>query len=206
MTNDALQTVNLRNNFYRDNYRKVVTVLLVLALALCALLAVVYYLISHPPKPTYFATTSDGRIIPLVPLNEPHVDKTALLQFASEAAMNAYTFDFINYRKNLQDSQQYFTDHGWQGFIKDIQTNLEAVKQKQLIVQAVPGGAPVIVQQGLIGYTYAWKVQMPLLVTYTSSSQTFNNSLIVTMLITRVSTLDTPRGILVDRINYEMAR
>lgn len=27
----------------------------------------------HPPQPEYFATTADGRLIPLVPISEPYV-------------------------------------------------------------------------------------------------------------------------------------
>lgn len=207
MTDDALQTVRLRNNFYRDNYRNVVIALLVLVGVIFVLSSALYYQLTHSEVEfRYFATTQDGRVIPIIPLSDPHVSTNSLLQFSAEAAMAAYSFDFINYRKQLQDASQYFSVQGWEGFMKGLEPNLKAVKAKQLVVTAVPGGAPVIIRQGLIGERYAWKVQMPLSVTYSSSSEKIVNSLMVTMLVKRVSTLETPRGIAVEQINYGMAK
>ncbi len=207
MADDALQTVRLRNTFYRDNYRKVVMALMVLIGVVFVLASALYYQLTHSETEfRYFATTQDGRVIPIIPLSDPHVSTNSLLQYAAEAAMSAYSFDFINYRKQLQEAEPYFSAKGWEGFMKGLEANLKAVKAKQLVVNAVPGGSPVITRQGLIGERYAWKVQMPLVVTYSSSSEKINNSLMVTMLIKRVSTLETPRGIAVDQINYGMAR
>lgn len=207
MADDALQTVRLRNNFYRDSYRRVVVAMVFMVAVIFVLSSVVYYQVTQPKLVReYFATTQDGRIIPIIPLSDPHVSTNSLLQFSAEAAMSAYSFDFINYRKQLQDAEPYFTKKGWEGFMKGLETNLRAVIKKHLVVHAVPGGAPVIVRQGMIGERWAWKIQMPLVVTYSSGSDTFNNSLMVTMVVKRVSTLDKPRGIAVDQINYVMAR
>ncbi|MCK1862760.1 DotI/IcmL/TraM family protein, partial [Legionella pneumophila] len=41
---------------------------------------------------------------------------------------------------------------------------------------------------------YSWRVQMPILVTYQSASEFTQQNNVVTMLITRVSTLNSPRG------------
>lgn len=46
---------------------------------------------------------------------------------------------------------------------------------------------------------YTWLVQMPLLVTYQSASEFSQQNNIVTMRITRVSTLNSPRGIGIDQ-------
>jgi intracellular multiplication protein IcmL len=204
MANDALETVRLRNNFYRDNYRKVVTALLMALVAIVALVLVISYMMTHRPSPTYFATTAKGRIIPLVPLSVPTMNTEGLLQWATEAAMSAYTFNFINYRQQLQSSRQYFTPNGWNGFMKGLYDsgNLKAVISKKLIVNAVPGGAPVIINEGTLNGRYIWKIQMPMLVTYHSANETFHNTWMVNMTVTRISTLDSVRGVGVDQINY----
>ena len=80
--------------------------------------------------------------------------------------------------------------------------NLDAVTKRQLIVNAVPGGAPVILNQGILDGRYAWRVQMPLLVTYRSSSDVYHNTWIVTMVITRVSAATHERGIAINQINF----
>lgn len=65
-------------------------------------------------------------------------------------------------------------------------------------MSAVATGAPVILDRGLISGVYKWKVQIPLLITYESASTNISQPVVATMLVTRVSTLDTPKGIAID--------
>lgn len=202
MTEDALTVVALRNDFYRDSYRKVMLILLISVLLNIGLGAVLYYLISHPPMPKYFATSINGRITPLYPLNEPNQADSSVLQWANEAAIAAYTYNFVSYRKELQAASEFFTADGWQQFMQALaaSNNLEAVKAKKLIVSAVATQAPVILQNGVLNGRYSWRVQMPLLVTFQSASEFTQASYMVTMLIQRVSTLNNPRGIGISQI------
>lgn len=204
MAGDALELVRLRNNFYRDNYRKVVGALLVALIAIVALVGAVVYLVMNRPSPTYFATTDSGRIIPLVPLGRPMVNDNSLLVWASNAAVSAYTFDFLHYRQQLQSIDKYFTTAGYHDYIQKLNTsgNLDSVIKKKIIVSAIPGGTPVIQNQGVLDGRYAWRIQMPLLVTYHTGGQQFNNTLMVSMLVVRVSTTQNPEGIAIAQINY----
>lgn len=194
---DALIVVKNRNDFYRDNYRKVVGMLLLSVVIMTILTGGLIYLITNPPEPRYFATTTDGRIAPLIPLDQPNVSQAALLQWANTAAVLAYTYNFVNYRQALQETAAYFTPDGWDAFIQALKNsnNLVAVQAKKLVVSAVATGAPIILQQGLLSGVYSWRVQIPMLVTYQSASQFSRQSITVTMLITRVSTLNSPQGI-----------
>lgn len=197
MAEDALTAVVLRNNFYRDGQRKMILVLLVSMIANFLLAAILVYIITHPPAPKYFATSINGRITPLFPLNEPNQSDSAVLQWANQAAIAAFTYNFVNYRSELQASSGFFTADGWDQFLTALQqsNNLDAVKAKKLIVSAVATRAPIILQKGILNERYAWRVQMPILVTYQSASEFSQQNNVVTMLITRVSTLNSPRGI-----------
>jgi intracellular multiplication protein IcmL len=197
MAEDALTAVTLRNNFYRDGQRKMILILLVSMLANFLLAAMLIYMITHPPAPKYFATSINGRITPLFPLNEPNQSDSAVLQWANQAAIAAFTYNFVNYRTELQASSGFFTSDGWDQFLTALQqsNNLDAVKAKKLIVSAVATRAPIILQKGILNGRYAWRVQMPILVTYQSASEFSQQNNVVTMLITRVSTLNSPRGI-----------
>lgn len=197
MAEDALTAVTLRNNFYRDGQRKMILILLVSMLANFLLAAMLIYMITHPPAPKYFATSINGRITPLFPLNEPNQSDSAVLQWANQAAIAAFTYNFVNYRTELQASSGFFTADGWDQFLTALQqsNNLDAVKAKKLIVSAVATRAPIILQKGILNGRYAWRVQMPILVTYQSASEFSQQNNVVTMLITRVSTLNSPRGI-----------
>lgn len=197
MAEDALTVVALRNQFYKDSQRKVILALLIAIVVNIVLASMLVYMITHPPAPRYFATTINGRITPLFPLNEPNQSDSAVLQWANQAAIAAFTYNFVNYRDELQASSGFFTAAGWDQFLNALQSsnNLDAVKAKKLIVSAVATRAPIILQKGILNGSFSWRVQMPILVTYQSASEFTQQNNVVTMLITRVSTLNSPRGI-----------
>ena len=116
MADDALEQVKLRNNFYRDNYRRVVSALLVMVLVNVCLVGVVSYEITHPTPSQYFASSAEGRIIPLHPLSQAVITQSVLLQWAARASVAAYTYNFVDYRAQLQQASDYFTPHGWRDF------------------------------------------------------------------------------------------
>ncbi|KTC91031.1 type IVB secretion system apparatus protein IcmL/DotI [Fluoribacter dumoffii] len=197
MAEDALTVVALRNKFYKDSQRKIILALLVALVVNIILAALLVYMITHPPAPKYFATSINGRITPLFPLNEPNQSDPAVLQWANQAAIAAFSYNFVNYRDELQAASGFFTPEGWDQFLNALQqsNNLDAVKAKKLIVSAVATRAPIILQKGVLNGNFSWRVQMPILVTYQSASEFTQQNNVVTMLITRISTLNSPRGI-----------
>ncbi|KTD28717.1 type IV secretion protein DotI [Legionella israelensis] len=197
MAEDALVTVALRNKFYKDSQRKIMLALLVSIVVNFIMGVLLIYIITHPPQPKYFATSINGRITPLYPLNEPNQSDSAVLQWANQAAIAAFSYNFVNYRDELQAASGFFTPNGWQQFLNALQqsNNLDAVKAKKLVVSAVATRAPIILEKGVLNGRYSWRVQMPILVTYQSASEFTQQNNVVTMLITRVSTLNSPRGI-----------
>lgn len=197
MAKDALEVVALRNEFYKDKQRKVVLALLISMAINLVQMTMLVYVISHPPAPQYFATSINGRITPLYPLDEPNQSDSAVLQWANQAAIAAFTYSFVNYRDELQAASVFFTPEGWDQFMGALKesNNLDAVRAKKLVVSAVATRAPIILQKGLLNGRYSWRVQMPLLVTYQSASEFSQQNVVVTLLITRISTLNSPRGI-----------
>jgi intracellular multiplication protein IcmL len=197
MAHDALEVVKLKRNFYRDSYRLVVVALLVALLIIAGLVGTVYYQLTHKPTPQYFATTSDGKLIPMIPMDQPNLSDHSLLLWVENAVTSLYTFDFLNFRQTFQSDSQYFTKAGWSAYLDQLQAsrNMDAVQSKKLTVRAVPSGAPVILSQANIDGVYSWRVQIPILVTYESLSETFNQSLLVTLVIRRLSTLSSKYGI-----------
>ena len=197
MVYDGLERVKLRNDFYRDSYRKIIVALVCSLVVIICLVGVIFLLIESKPSPKYFAATNSGRIIPLIPLNQPNLKDKAVLQWASEAVTSIYSYNFVNFRRVFQNNKQYFTSGGWQSFLKALteSQNLKAVQRKKLIVSAVLTGAPVVRSQGEFQDRYTWAIQMPVLVTYQSASEQTSQNFIVTLNIKRVSTLDSVYGI-----------
>lgn len=197
MAQQELKEVRLQEKFARDGQQKLMFALLVAVAVIFIIGSMLAYILTHPPEPKYFATSINGRITPLTALNEPNQSDSAVLQWANQAAIAAFTYNFVNYRDELESTSGFFTSDGWQQFLQALQDSniLDQVKAKKLIVSAVATRAPIILQKGVLSGRFSWRVQMPILVTYQSASEFFQQNNVVTMLITRISTLDSPRGI-----------
>lgn len=190
--------VMVRANFYRDNVRRLMTFCVILVLVIAGLIAWIIYERTHKPTVRYFATSNDGKLKVLRPLNQPNLTTSSLLDWVVEAATAAYNFDFSNYEKSLEGIKGYFTESGYTNFMKSLADakTIQEVKLKQLSVTAISTDTPVILQEGPSSDgVYAWSVQFPMLITYQSTSDTRKQNVIVTMLVARRPTLESPKGI-----------
>jgi len=195
---DALQTVVTRNIFYREGYQQLLKIAIAQGIIIFVLaILVVYKIFIEPPPVRYFATTDDGRILSLAPLTDPNMTDAAVLSWTTQAAADVMTFSFLDYQRRLQASAGYFTPAGWQGFMKAIQESrfLEGVQANQQIITAVPSQAPVVVERGLSGDRYFWRVQLPMVVTSNSGDKKGSKRQLLNLTIVRVSPLENPAGL-----------
>jgi intracellular multiplication protein IcmL len=194
----GLGTVVIRNEFYRDGYRSLLRLALIQGLVILGLLGATYFVIHvHQPENRYFATTEDGRLIPMVPLNEPNLSTPALMSWVAQASTEVMTFGFNDYRRRLQEASRNFTRRGWESFTQALQQAriIEMVEANQQVVTAAPRGAPILESEGLVAGRYQWVIQLPLVLTYQSGARTQSNSLIVTVVVVRVPRLESPNGV-----------
>ena len=194
----GLGTVIVRNEFYRDGYRSLLRLTLILGLILLGLIGCMYFVIHvHQPENRYFATTEDGRLVPMVPLNEPNLSSPALMSWVAQASTEVMTFGFNDYRRRLQESSRNFTRRGWESFTSALQRAriIEMVEANQQVVTAAPQGAPILESEGLFNGRYQWVIQLPLVLTYQSGARTKSDSLLVTVVVVRVPRLESPNGV-----------
>ena len=197
MDEKAAELVFNRNFFYRDNYKRVVSIGLVSIISNVILVLATAYSIVRPAPAKFIVTSADGRIIPVVPLSAAVKSTPQILAWANMAATKINSFDFVNYRQQLQEASSYFTAEGWQDFRRQLVAsgNVKYVVENRLVVTSVATGAPVVNNQGLIGGVYTWNVTLPILVKYAGATITRNIPQTVTMLIQRVSIQNNPQGI-----------
>ena len=194
----GLGTVVVRNEFYRDGYRNLLRLSFIQGLIILGLLGAMYFVINiHQPENRYFATTEDGRLIPMVGLNEPNLSTPALMSWVAQSSTEVMTFGFNDYRRRLQESSRNFTRRGWESFTQALQKSriIEMVETNQQVVTAAPQGAPILQSEGLIAGRYQWVIQLPLVLTYQSGARTKSDSLLVTAVIVRVPRLESPNGV-----------
>ena len=163
-TNNALELVKLRNSFYKDNFRRMILILLVSVLLNVILVISLFVVTSKPPERFYFASTANGRIIPLYALREPVLSDTAVRSWVSSNVPQLYDLDFVHYRSQVQRLRGYFTAYGWRQFLHAFRNELEQVVDQKLITSASPSNVPIITAKGTMDGVYSWDVQIPLIV------------------------------------------
>ncbi|HSW69469.1 MAG TPA: DotI/IcmL family type IV secretion protein [Gammaproteobacteria bacterium] len=189
-----------KNDFYASSYNAVMTVLIVEVVLVLALVGVVVYQLFHRPLPIFSAISANNQRMDLTASAEPNLLPSTLLSWASKAAVAAYTFDFVNYDKQIAQARPYFTEAGWNDYQVSIAKLIKTITQNQLFVNGVVIGAPVIANEGeLPGRGYTWRVQIPFLVTYQSAGSISRSNFTVVITIVRVSTAIHPAGIGIDQ-------
>lgn len=203
MNTDIEQLAQQKNNLYRDNYRRtlsVLTVMIVIALVLSTILA---YQLLTTRKAKYYATTTTGIVVPLYSLRMPVVTNKYLLQWASLAVRACYNLDFVNYQKQFKSASGYFTANGWKALMNAMKSSgmLSSLTENKLYINGVVTGPVVILNQTIEHGRYRWRVQLPLLVTYTSANESRKANFIVTVDIIRVPVLNAAKGIQINNFN-----
>jgi intracellular multiplication protein IcmL len=200
MKQDALTLVLSRNAFYRDGYRLTMLALLVIFIVDTALAGLFFYQIKHPPEPQYFAITNDGRMINNYRLDDPVFPDDHILQWSADAVRQSFSLDFIHWNAQLQVASAKFSTDGWRYFLEALKksNNLETLTKLKMVSNAEITGAPRLVQKAMLGGRFIWKVQLPILVTYSNAAQTIPVPMNVTLIVMRVSVEENPERIAIN--------
>lgn len=194
----GLGAVMIRNEFYRDGYRNLLRLSVLQSLIILGMVGAMYFVIQvHQPENRYFATTEDGRLVPMVALNQPNLSTPALMSWVAQGATEVMTFGFNDYRRRLQEASRNFTGPGWESFTGALERAriIETVEANQQVVTAAPQGAPILLSEGLVNGRYQWTIELPLILSYQSGTKVKSDSLLVTIVIVRVPRLESPNGV-----------
>ncbi len=203
MAEEELQVVSLRDDFYRDGFYKALGAFALLLIAIILLSAASLYLQFSKPSPVEFVTGDEFRTVAPVPINQAYLTQPDLMQWISERLPALFRYDFVNYNRDINTNMRYFTDNGWKNYqdLLKIYADGNSIAASKLFVSAVPGGAPIMLNQGLLpGGVYGWWIQMPLNLSY--SSRTTGNAipLVAQVLVVRVPTLNNLSGVAIEKM------
>lgn len=195
----GLGAVVVRNEFYRDGYRNMLRVVVAQSFIILFMICVMFYVVHiHQPENRYFATTEDGRLVPMVAMSQANLSKPALMSWVAQAVTETMTFNFNDYRRRLQESSRNFTKQGWESFTSALDRSgiLDSVKANKQVLTSIPSGAPVLQKEGIDNQgRYYWQVQIPITITYEAGSRTRSDNIVVSLNIVRVPRLESQYGI-----------
>ncbi|MFG6082215.1 type IVB secretion system apparatus protein IcmL/DotI [Paracoccus litorisediminis] len=198
----ASETVLNRHETYREALKRSGITNMLLAAVSVLSVGMAWNAMSKQPQPKYFMTGEDGRIIPMVAVNQPFLSDGQVINFAVEAITRSMTMNFVTWRQDMGEASEYFErPNGWNNFVKAITDSgtLDLIKNRRLISSAVANGA-VIVKQGPENGRFTWLVQVPLTITYQSSSEQSTENRMAEIEIARLPTWQTPHGAGITRV------
>lgn len=210
-TNDALKLVFARNAFYRRMHFLALAAFALSIIVIGALICVFVFLIRSPNRTVYFATDNVSRLIQILPVAIPNMSDEEVINWAIDAVEKSYSYDYVNYRAQIQNSQKYFTNYGWQKYMEALtaSNNLIALTERKIIALARVVDQPKITAKGKLGGAYAWKFEMPVLVTYMlppyDGKKTFSNALVVSVIVQRQPELQSYKGLGIVQLIGSMA-
>lgn len=199
---DAVSTVLTRNSFYRDGYRLLLRISVIQGIVIMLLVAAIFAMIlSMETRYIYFATTADGRIINIVPLNEPFRSRGDVVAWAAGRAQEVMRFGYSDFRQRLQDSSRHFTSSGWESFTKAMKEAriLEAVEARKLTVQMDIEAAPEVKSAFERDGVFTWYLQFPITIKFDGNEAPQAINAMLVLQVVRVSTLQNPEGISIEQ-------
>jgi intracellular multiplication protein IcmL len=198
---NALEMIFVRNTFYRRLYHLALATLIQMLIVIGLLSGMLFYLIMNPPKPIYFATDPMSRLIEVVPVDRPNMTLKEVSDWVVDAVQSTYSYNYINYRTELQNAQKYFTNYGWRNYMKALTAsrNIVGLTNRQMIISASVIDTPKVIREGSLSGSYAYRMTMPLLVTYSlppyDSKSKFSNALQIDVLVERMPILQSYKGL-----------
>lgn len=191
-----------RDALQREKYLFLVRVTMGIAAALVISVVGNIYLGVRPVETRYFATDPDGGIREIQTLVRPIQSEQLVLNWATSVVTKAYSMNFANYAQQLKDIQPEFNDAGWQGFQEALKSSgyLDKMVANQYSTTAVPKSAPVVVAQGDYNHVYAWRLQIPIIVTYKSASVSQTQGITVEVVVVRRPETENPIGLAIAQI------
>ncbi|MCE6959652.1 type IVB secretion system apparatus protein IcmL/DotI [Cereibacter sphaeroides] len=199
----ASETALARHETYRAALYRMTIISGIMAATSFLGVASAWWAFSQVPEPRYFVAREDGGIIPLVPVDQPYLSDGAITNFAVEAITQGLTMNFATWRKDLAASSEYFDrPDGWNNFLEALEGSgvLEFVRNRRLISTAVANGATIVQSGADESGRYRWVVQVPITLTYQSSSEQNSEDHLAEIEIVRLPTWKTSRGVGITRV------
>lgn len=161
-------TVVVRNLSLALTYRRLAFAALMSFIAMIVCLVSMLLVTGKPVPPQYIPVTEDGRLLPLVPLNQPSVDDGTIGQFALNTVRELNNYDYMSWRDQTLVAQPRFLPSAWNEYRKafDQSNIIKTVTDRKMIVIGRPTGNVEIENKGISDGVFTWRVAVPLEIQY----------------------------------------
>ncbi len=190
--------VSESRTWYKDQYRRSTMINLILSIVLAGSLSFNAAQLFLKTPPVYFAATSDLRILPMTPLDQPALTKSGVVDWASGVVRDTLTLNFLDFRTQLSAVKDNYFDEAYSGLLKSLEESsiLPVIKNKRLNLKTTIPESPVITASGVLNGKFSYKIEFPAILSYESSNGVENTQhIIAKVLVQRVSATVNPKSV-----------
>lgn len=184
---------------------KLINVIVVMGIALVCLsiTSVSLSVFVFKKKIESFAVSESGRVVPLIPLDQPYVNDSRVTGFSEECLRTSFAHDYENYRLSMNNAKNCYTSSGARDFEVAMEPLLADVKSKNVVLSSSMEPTVVVKAYKLSGVVH-WETQT-LMTLYRRGTREQLTPLkfLVTTIIQRVALDEHVRGISVRSINLK---
>lgn len=183
---------------YKAGFRNLMWVVKFESLLIVIFCCMLYYCVDNIlPEDSYFAVSAAGTKQRMVGLEEPNLNKQALISWMGAAATEIMTFNFLNYDEVFGKSKRFFSDDGWESFSTALLKSglLKSATDYQQVITSIPVSQPTIVAEGLIEGQYRWVMNVSLIMTIRAGSKKISKINNIMVILVKEKTAKNPMGV-----------
>ena len=201
----TLSVVLLRNAYRQRRHYFLVRTMMVLAVLAFMSCMGTYLLLTRNVETRYLLTTTSGRLVKLASLSAPIHDDHFVTDWAVSSVVDIYTLDFLNSHQQFQRARQLMSKSGFENFMQALKDsgNWRAIQANKFSLNLTPTGRPAMIKKGVFHGRFAWKVQVPVLLTYSSPERSASDVYQATIVVMRAPQYLSPSGLAVTQIILE---
>lgn len=127
----------------------------------------------------------------------PNQSPKVIQRLATDIVKKSYTFNYLEWEKEIKHLNPYFTDEGWEVFYRTLEnsTLMQSVQKNQLAVSATPIDKAVIIKTGSVLGNPIWMVEVPIMLSFTGNIKTVSQNILVNVTIERIPTTSNELGL-----------
>lgn len=136
----------------------------------------------------------------LVPLDEPNLTRTAIVNMAMHVATQVESYGFHDVDSRLIASERLFTDEAWVDFANAHLEpgHIDQFKANRQILTTIAVKDAVIIQEGVVEGRYRWVVEMPIISSFLAGNDAAPRPSILRITFVRAPVDRYPEGVAID--------
>ncbi|EIK1334808.1 DotI/IcmL family type IV secretion protein [Salmonella enterica] len=150
----------------------------------------------------YFASSPDGKITPMVALDNPVINDNGIKLFARDTLYDVLNLDFDTWRQDLEKGRVGFVDKGLGNLITALKdAGIINIMEKDRVNLRTEFSTPVISQKGIKNKVATWVIQIP--ITFNFVGQNTTSKPLKFILIATIQAVDnktSPKGVAISQV------